>query len=73
MFKYDPYAFLTASGANLLLSWPLPSAGFVLQQSSMLNSTNWVNVTNAVMQSGYYNQVTLPSSPANTYYRVANP
>jgi hypothetical protein len=60
-------------GSNLQLSWPLPSAGFVLQQSSQLNSSNWVNVTNAVTASGYYNQVTVsPPQTDNAYYRLVN-
>jgi hypothetical protein len=69
----QPSLKVCSSGPNLRLSWPLPSAGFVLQQSSQLNSTNWVNVTNAVVASGYYNQVTVsPPQNGNAYYRLAN-
>src|SRR5208282_4780190 len=33
---------MTRSGNNLIISWPSPPAGFVLQQISSLNGTNWV-------------------------------
>ncbi|HEX3719932.1 MAG TPA: hypothetical protein VH595_18440 [Verrucomicrobiae bacterium] len=70
----QPSLSIIPSGPNLVLSWPLPSAGFVLQQSSSLKSTNWFNVTNAVVASGYYNQVTLaPSVMGNAYYRLTGP
>ncbi|HEX3719933.1 MAG TPA: hypothetical protein VH595_18445 [Verrucomicrobiae bacterium] len=70
----QPSLSIISSGPNLVLSWPLPSAGFVLQQSSSLKSTNWVNVTNTVVASGYYNQVTLtPPATGNAYYRLTGP
>jgi hypothetical protein len=61
-------------GSNLTLSWPLPSAGFVLQQSVDLTSTNWANVTNSVTPTNYWNQVTvaLPAG-GNAFYRLAGP
>jgi hypothetical protein len=70
----QPSLSITPSGSNLALFWPLPSAGFVLQESANLTSTNWVNVTNAVAASGYYNQVTVsPPATGNAYYRLVNP
>jgi hypothetical protein len=70
----QPSLSIISSGPNLVLSWPLPSAGFVLQQSSSLKSTEWVNVTNTVVASGYYNQVTLaPPATGNAYYRLTGP
>jgi photosystem II stability/assembly factor-like uncharacterized protein len=69
----QPSLKIAPAASNLQLSWPLPSAGFFLQQSSTLNSTNWVNITNTVTQSGYYNQVTVsPPATGNAYYRLAN-
>jgi photosystem II stability/assembly factor-like uncharacterized protein len=70
----QPSLSITPSGSNLTLFWPLPSAGFVLQESADLTSTNWVNVTNAVAALGYYNQVTVsPPATGNAYYRLAGP
>jgi hypothetical protein len=72
--RAQPSLSISPSGSNLTLSWPLPSAGFVLQQSSRLNSTKWTNVINTVVASGYYNQVTVsPPATGNIYYRLANP
>jgi photosystem II stability/assembly factor-like uncharacterized protein len=69
----QPSLKIAPSGSNLQFSWPLPSAGFVLQQSSRLTGTNWFAVTNAVVPCGYYNQVTIPPpSAGNAYYRLAN-
>jgi hypothetical protein len=69
----QPSLKIAAIGSNLTLSWPLPSAGFVLQENSNFNSSGWVNVTNAVTQCGYYNQVTVsPPQSGNTFYRLVN-
>jgi hypothetical protein len=70
----QPSLSITPSGANLTFSWPLPSAGFVLQQSVDLTSTNWVNVTNSVTPTNYWNQVTVaPPASGDAFYRLAGP
>jgi hypothetical protein len=70
----QPSLSIAPSGTNLALSWPLPSTGFVLQQSADLTSTNWVNVTNTVTPTNYWNQVTLsPPASGNVFYRLVNP
>jgi hypothetical protein len=69
----QPSLKIKTTGTNLQLSWPLPSAGFVLQENSIFNSSGWVDVTNAVTQSGYYNQATVsPPVTGNVYYRLVN-
>jgi hypothetical protein len=69
----QPSLKITPAGSNLQLSWPLPSAGFVLQENSNFNSSGWVDVTNAVTQCGYFNQVTVsPPLSGNVYYRLVN-
>jgi hypothetical protein len=69
----QPSLKITPAGSNLQLFWPLPSAGFVLQENSNFNSSGWVDVTNAVTQCGYYNQVTVtPPATGNAYYRLIN-
>jgi hypothetical protein len=70
----QPSLSIAQSGANLSLSWPLPSAGFVLQQSADITSTNWVTLTNSANPSNYWNQVTLsPPAAGNAFYRLVNP
>ena len=70
----QPSLSIAPSGTDLALSWPLPGTGFVLQQSADLTSTNWVNVTNAVTPTNYWNQVTVsPPASGNVFYRLAGP
>jgi hypothetical protein len=70
----QPSLSIAPSGTNLALSWPLPSTGFVLQQSADLTSTNWANVTNTVTPTNYWNQVTVsPPASGNVFYRLVNP
>jgi hypothetical protein len=68
----QPSLSITPCGTNLTFSWPLPSVGFVLQQSADLTSTNWLNVTNSVTPTNYWNQVTIaPPASGNAFYRLA--
>jgi hypothetical protein len=53
--------------------WPFPSSGFVLQQNSDLGTTNWVNVTNAANFVGGQNQVLIPPSAGNDFFRLYHP
>jgi hypothetical protein len=70
----QPSLSIRPCGTNLTLSWPLPSAGFVLQQSADLTSTNWANVTNRVTPTNYWNQVTVaPPAGGSAFYRLAGP
>jgi photosystem II stability/assembly factor-like uncharacterized protein len=70
----QPSLRLASAGGSLLLSWPLPSTGFVLQQSASLSAPNWRAVTNAVIATNYWNEVIVPP-PANgpVFYRLVQP
>ena len=48
-----------------LISWAPNSAGFVLQETHDLSSTNWIN-----SPSGATNQVVVPASTPVKYYRL---
>jgi hypothetical protein len=61
--------FLTATN-TVVVSWPAPSTGFVLQQVDSLGSTNWVNSTNTVTVSGGQNQVIVSPPSGNRFYRL---
>jgi len=65
-------AFLTAPN-TLVLAWPTNSVVFKLQQDSSLATTNWVDVTNAVVPVGGENQVTCLPSASQEYYRLKYP
>jgi DNA/RNA endonuclease G (NUC1) len=57
---------------TLIVSWPVSPAGF-LQQNSNLTTTNWVNVTNAANVGGGQNQIILPTSSENNFFRIIYP
>lgn len=58
---------------TVVLSWPTNSVGFVLQQNSDLTATNWVNATNSVSVVVTNNEVILPQSNGNEFFRLKLP
>jgi hypothetical protein len=70
----SPPISMSAMAGNLVLTWPLASAGFALQSCTNLGLGDWVNVTSPTPQIiGGQWQVTLPapSSADSTFYRLA--
>jgi len=66
--------FLTigpGGGNNVLLTWPAPSTGFVLQQKTNISSTNWAVVTTVPTMTGGSNRVTLPTASNRMFFRLA--
>ena len=61
---------ITNSGGNLVLSWPSPPGGFVLQQNSDLTTTNWLTATNLSTFANFQNQVILAPTNGNQFYRL---
>jgi photosystem II stability/assembly factor-like uncharacterized protein len=68
-----PQINLTSSGANLSLSWIIPSSNFVLEESS--NLISWEDVTNAPTLNliNLQNQINLSPSNSLGFYRLATP
>jgi hypothetical protein len=68
-----PVLDVTISNSNLLISWMLPVDNFILQQSSDL--VNWSTVTKAPILNftNLQNQVTLPLSQTQSFYRLITP
>ena len=64
---------ITASGSNLVLSWPSPPGGFGLQQNSDLTSTNWATATNMPTITNGQNQAILSPATGNRFYRLEYP
>jgi hypothetical protein len=64
---------ISASGGNIIFSWPSPPGSFVLQQISDLTTTNWTAVTNTVATTNYLNQVMFPPAAASQFYRLEYP
>jgi hypothetical protein len=70
----SPVMDLALTGTNLSLSWPLASAGYVLQSCTNIASGDWVDVASPAPQiDGNQWQVTLPSPGAGAalFYRLA--
>src|SRR5205807_927251 len=57
-------------GADLKVSWLVPSAPFVLQQSSGLSATDWQDVSNPAKfnATNLNREVTVSLRPGNTFY-----
>ena len=66
-----PVLGITVAGPNaVLVSWPAPSTGFVLQETTALNTAAWVDVTNAVTTTAGANQILVPFAGGNKFYRL---
>jgi hypothetical protein len=75
LFSPSAWLKITPTGGALMLSWLPPSFSFKLQQNSDLTSTNWTNVTTAVVSNptNLQNEVTLtPQTAGNMFYRLTH-
>jgi hypothetical protein len=68
----SPRLSIGRSGANLVLSWLVPSISFLLQQSSDLLSSNWATVTTppSLNLTNLHNEVALTPGSSRTFYRL---
>jgi hypothetical protein len=62
-------AITRTTGNAVVVSWPSPSTGWVLQQSGDLNLTNWTDVL-TVTDDGTHKSLTMPAPVGNRYYRL---
>jgi hypothetical protein len=69
----SPQLNLTPTNGSFKLSWIIPSTNFVMQQSSDLSS--WSDLTNAPVLNltNLQNEITLPLSGGNDFYRLKTP
>lgn len=69
-----PSLGLNRIGGQVVLSWPGPSTGFVLQttSSASINAT-WTPVTSGITQADGQNRFTIPTSAPAGFYRLAKP
>jgi hypothetical protein len=66
-----PRLTLTLTSTNtVLISWPSPSTGFVLQQNSNLASTNWVNAPQTPADNGTSVSIVVNPPTGNLFYRL---
>jgi hypothetical protein len=68
-----PEGIQLKSGTNALVQWPGSVLGYTLQQNANLTTTNWLNVTNVSVLTNGLNQITLPLTRSNLFYRLVLP
>jgi hypothetical protein len=66
----SPTLHVTSSGGNVVLTWPLASAGFTLQSRSSLSTGAWAPVPLGPQIVGANWQVIVPSSGSMQFYRL---
>ena len=74
----SPLLQVTRSGSSVVVVWPFPSSGFVLQQTTALTSPPsaivWTDVlAPAAVQIGGDWTVTIPSPAGNRFFRLRKP
>jgi len=63
---------LTATN-TVLITWPAPSTGYVLEQSPVLGTIDWVVNTNTVDVVNATNEVIVTPGINNMFYLLVNP
>jgi hypothetical protein len=58
---------------TLVILWPTNAGPFVLQQNSVLTTTNWLASTNAVSVAGSNSQVVISPLIGNAFFRLVQP
>ena len=54
----------------VMISWPAPSTGYVLQVNTDLTTTNWLTVTNPPIVANGEMVITVSPTVGNRYYRL---
>jgi hypothetical protein len=69
----NPFMCITSDNSNVMLSWIVPSTNFAVQVSSDLS--DWAGVTNqpVLNLTNLQDQVTLPVSGSNAFFRLGTP
>jgi hypothetical protein len=67
-----PVLKLTSSIQGPFVSWTIPSANFILQQGSALDSPGWTDLTNppTLNLTNLQNQLTLPATNSTALFRL---
>jgi hypothetical protein len=60
------------SGGDVVISWPSPSSGYVLQSTLSLSPTNWQDVAQTPVVVGNEKFVTNSSPTGNAFFRLKN-
>jgi hypothetical protein len=58
---------------GVVISWPSPSTGFVLQQNADLTTTNWTTTGYTITTANGTNSITITPPTGNLFFRLSNP
>lgn len=65
-----PLLTISRVGSSVIVSWPSPSTGFLLQENASLGNTNWTNVAQSPTDNGTTKSVTVTPPVGNRFYRL---
>jgi hypothetical protein len=69
-----PTLTITNSGSSVMVSWPNPSSGFVLQQSpDLANPATWSSYGGTVSTNGGVNSINITPPAGNLFFRLYHP
>ena len=68
-----PLLSITRSNSAVVVFWPAPATGFVLQENLVLGTTNWTDVGTLPTTNGPNLEVVVPSPVGNRVYRLRHP
>ncbi len=55
---------------TVVISWPSPSSGFVLQQNQSLSTTNWVGTSQTPIDDGVTRSIVIKPPVGNWFFRL---
>jgi hypothetical protein len=67
-----PTLTITHSGNNVIVSWPSPATGFVLQQNGNLSTANWTTSSFTVNSNSTTMSITITAPTENLFFRLKN-
>ena len=70
-----PELSIALAGSRVILSWPSPSTGFILQHTDSLNvlPATWSDTPGVVSDDGLIKNLTLPHDLSKRFYRLRRP
>ncbi len=67
----SPLLTITRTATNtVVVAWPSPSSGFVLQQNPAVGTTNWANVAQTPDDNGTLKSIVINPPTGNLFFRL---
>jgi hypothetical protein len=68
-----PELGIVRTNSTLTLSWPFPSAGFVLESATSLSPPNWQPAPESAVTNNSLLEFLVPINPGSRYFRLHQP